>query len=104
MPLQQPFLVDQQVAETPRTILKSLHLEMQRIFNKSILELKMLRGKEGSLGPDDGLEALHGVVVRVPTIASLQARSKGQKPQRPVRPRQTGDTAPLKFCRRAIVG
>ena len=79
------FLIDDDLAEPPGAELKGGQAEVYAVLEEAILELEVLRGEEGSLGPEDGLELFHkfpiptrscGVTVNVVTMSMsiLEAR------------------------------
>ena len=69
--IREEFGIDRQIAEAPRTKFKRLQPEIQRVFEKTVLHLEMLRRQERALGPEDGFQLLH---------AYQMARSNKQVP------------------------
>ena len=55
----QRFLIPLQAAKTPRRERQRVKLKLQRIFEKAILGLQILRAQHRALHPDDRLQSLH---------------------------------------------
>ena len=74
------LLVEDQLAEAPGAELKRLQAEIQRVLDKPVLHLQMLRSEKRAFGPDDRLQLFHRIPDRVPTIAIPRRRSKEEMP------------------------
>ncbi len=53
------FMVNLQFGETPRLKCKRFELKTQRVLEKAILRLEMLRAEKGPFHPDHRLQLLH---------------------------------------------
>jgi hypothetical protein len=56
----QRLLIDAQTLEAPRPEVERLHVELERVREKAILDLQVLRIEDRPFGPDNGLEYRHG--------------------------------------------
>src|SRR4029077_9740010 len=55
------LLIDDQLTESPSTKLQRLQPEIERVLNKPVLRLQVLRSEERPLGPDHWLQLLHRI-------------------------------------------
>jgi hypothetical protein len=55
LPVGEEFLIYRQVEEPPWTKFKSLQAKIERVLEKAVLDLEMLRSQKRALGPENWL-------------------------------------------------
>ena len=68
-PIRQRFGIDIQFGHTPVGIMGRGKPELERIFEKLILRLKMVGGEKHSLGPDNTVPVFHDFLQLLPVAA-----------------------------------